>query len=268
MNSVIDGKDVNVPGQPIFIVAEIGMNHMGDEGYAEEYLKTLAAVHPDGVTFQVREKEYYAKQKPEKSPFLSDRYYHSAAERTKKSHIRFGIGLCDAEKVPFFEEIGTDFYKILSKDIGNWELVTKVLSTGKPVYVSTGMSDESEIDSFIAGLGVPVPSNLSLIHTQLSYEDTDTNLRAIRRMQERFGVPVSFGSHSTDVNVLYAALGFFPSALFFYVKGERTIEHKDEAHAIPLSRCDAVIAGIRRLEIMIGDGLKKKMANRIADQKE
>ena len=251
----------------ISIICEIGMNHMGDTVYADQYLESVSATRPDGLTFQVREKEYYAKQKPEESPFLSDEYYRVAAKRTKESEIQFGVGLCDVEKVPFFEEIDADFYKILSKDIGNKELITAVLATGKPVYVSTGMSSEDELESFLTELGASVPQNLSLIHTQLSYEDADTNLRAIGRLQERFDIPVAFGSHSTDVNALYASLGFSPSALFFYVKGERPIRHRDEAHAISLSQCPAVIMEIRRLETMMGDGIKKRMENRIADQK-
>lgn len=242
------------------------MNHMGDEAYANQYLKALGAAHPDGLTFQVREKEYYASKQPSESTLLSDDYYRIAAKRAKESGMQFGVGLCDAEKVSFFEEIGTDFYKILSKDINNKDLVSAVLATGKPVYVSTGMSSEEEIESFLTGLGASIPTNLSLIHTQLSYEDEDTNLRAIARLRERFGVPVAFGSHSTDVNALYASLGFSPSALFFYVKGERPIKHKDEQHAILLSQCPAVIPEIRRLETMLGDGIKKKMDNRIADQ--
>lgn len=250
----------------IHIICEIGMNHMGDESYADEYLKTFETARPDGLTFQVREKEYYAKQKLGESPFLSDEYYRSVAKRTQEAGIKFGVAVCETEQVPFFEDIGTDFYKILSKDIGNTELVATVLATGKPVYVSTGMSSEEEIGSFLAGLGTPVPANLSLIHTQLSYEDADTNLMAIQRLHEHFSVPVAFGSHSTDVNALYASLGFSPSALFFYVKDDRPIKHKDETHAILLSQCPTVITEIRRLETMIGDGIKKKMENNIPDQ--
>ena len=242
------------------------MNHMGDTAYADEYLASLATARPDGLTFQVREKAYYEKQKPGESPFLSDDYYRAAAKRTKDAGILFGVAVCEAERVPFFEGIGTDFYKILSKDIGNAELIATVLTTGKPVYVSTGMSSEEELQTFLTGLDVPMPANLALIHTQLSYEDADTNLRAIRRLQERFGVPVAFGSHSTDVNALYASLGFAPSALFFYVKGERPIKHKDEIHAVLLSECSTVMTNIRRLATMMGDGIKKEMENRISNQ--
>lgn len=244
------------------IFVEIGMNHMGDQLYADEYLETLSTVRPEGLTFQVREKEYYAKQKQSESTMLSDEYYWFAANWTKGRGMQFGIALCDAERLPFFESIGTDFYKIIRDDINNRELVDVLLNTGKPVYISTGMSGEEEIDSFI-GRFDSVPSNLSLIHTQLSYEDADTNLRAIRRLRERFGVPVAFGSHSKDVNALYASLGLSPSALFFYVRGRRRIKHKDETHAVPLEQCGLVVAELRKLETMLGDGVKKKMVNSI-----
>lgn len=248
------------------IICEIGMNHMGDTAYADEYLEVLGNARPDGLTFQVREKAYYEKQKPGESPFLSDKYYRSAAKHTQKAGMKFGVAVCEAERVPFFEEIGTDFYKILSKDISNQTLVSAALATGKSVYVSTGTSGEEEIASFLAGLGTSIPSSLSLIHTQLSYEDADTNLRAIQRLQKHFNIPVAFGSHSTDVNALYASLGFSPFALFFYVKGERPIKHKDESHAVLLSQCPTVMKEIRRLETMLGDGIKKKMENSIPDQ--
>lgn len=250
------------------IVAEVGMNHLGYPLSANKYMEALASVRPDAVTFQIREPEYYQKQQPGESTLLPEGYYELAAMQARSAGMQFGIALCDATKVPYFERIRTDFYKVLSKDIGNVELVRALLATGKTVYVSTGMSDEDEIAAFLAGLGSSVPPNLSLIHTQLSYNDADTNLRAIGRLQKRFSVPVAFGLHSPDVHALYAALGFSPSALFFYVKGDRKVKHKDEEHAVRLTECAAVVAEIRRLERMLGDGVKKKMGNTIPDQKK
>lgn len=266
MDLITKSKDAVPTGSSCLIITEIGMNHMGDAAYADQYINSLAAAGPDGLTFQVREKGYYAKQKIGESTELPDEQYQLAAKRAKEYGMRFGVTLCDLEKLGFFEEIGSDFYKVLSKDISDHELVTGLLGTGKPVYVSTGMSGEDDISAFLTGFN-PLPPSLSLIHTQLSYDDADTNLRAIGRLRERFGIPVAFGLHSTDVNVLYASIGFQPSALFFYVKGERVIKHKDEQHAVLLSRCPEIISEIRRLEEMMGDGVKKKMENRIADQK-
>lgn len=249
-------------GQGCLIVAEIGMNHMGDELYADHYLTALGFVRPEGITFQVQTEAYYVEE-AHSALRLSDEYYRRAAKRTKELGMLFGVSLCEVGKVPFFNEIGTDFYKVLSKDIGNTKLVAAVLATGKPVYVSTGMSDEAEIASFFAGFGESEPYNLALIHTQLSYDDADTNLRAIAELRASFGVPVAFGLHSRDVNALYASLGFSPAALFFYVKGARHTTHRDEEHAVSLALCRETVAEIRRLETMLGDGVKKKMENRI-----
>ncbi len=242
------------------------MNHMGDAAYANAYVDTLIQARPDGVTLQVREKAYYAKQKPGESPYLPAESYRDSARRLQDAKIQFGVALCDLEDIPLFVEIGVDFYKVLSKDIGNRPLIAAIAKTGKPIYVSTGMSDEDEIASFLAATG-HLSSQIALIHTQLSYQDADTNLRAIARLRELFHVPVAFGSHSTDANVMYAALGFDPAAIFLYVKGDRAIQHKDEDHAVPLSRTPALIQEIRRLETMLGDGVKRKMSNRIAAQK-
>lgn len=239
---------------------------MGDALYADKYLESiLNCARPDALTFQVREKEYYAQQKQGESTLLPDDYYSSVIRWVKEKGVQFGIALCDVEKLPFFERIGTDFYKVIRGDINNCELVDALLKTGKPVYISTGMSDEVEIWKAIPFIP---PSNLALVHTQLSYDDADTNLRAIARLRDRFRVKeVAFGLHSPDVNALYASLGFSPSALFFYVKGDRPIKHKDETHAISLEQCKLVVAELRRLETMMGDGVKRKMENRIPDQK-
>ncbi len=250
-----------------FVVAEIGMNHMGDERYADASIEALSVAGPDGLTFQVRENGYYAPPKPEAALLLSDEYYRRAAKRTKEGAMRFGVGLCDIGKISFFEEIGTDFYKVLSKDLGNRELVAALVATAKPVFVSTGTADEDDIQSFLEGLGGEAPANLSLIHTQLTYDDADTNLRAIGRLRERFGVPVGFGLHSKEMNALYASLGFSPSNIFFYVKGARPIKHRDEQHAVPLSHCAVVVKQVRQLEAMMGNGIKKKMRNSIPDQR-
>lgn len=247
----------------LLLITEIGLNHMGSMEYADEYLEALYQVGPDGLTFQVREGSFYKKNPSLELPHT---YYHFAALKMKERGMQFGVALCDAGMIPFLEEIGTSFYKVIRDGIRDRSFVSDLLATGKPVYVSTGMSGEDEIRLFLEEFG-RMP-NLSLIHTQLSYDDADTNLRAIGRLHERFGVPVAFGLHSTNAHALYASLGFDPSALFFYVKGSKPIKHRDEAHAIPLAECPALIAEVKRLAVMLGDGVKRKMENRIPDQKK
>jgi len=242
------------------IICEIGVNHLGDEDYADEYVSALVDARPDAVTFQVREPERY--QGESAKLLLPETYYQKAARRVKQAGLRFGMALADENKVEFFENLNVDFYKVLSKDILNFSLLDKVLATNKPIFISTGLSDFEEIDKLVEFLGAR-KKRCALIHTQLTHEIEETQLKAIPQMQKKFQLPVAFGSHSPNPNVLYASIGLEPSDIFFYVKGGRTTVHPDEKHAIKLSDCTAVIANLKELEDALGDGIKHKMKNTI-----
>lgn len=239
---------------------------MGDPRYSDEYLDHLCDQSGfDGVTFQVREPAFYAKGATEKSLMLSDEYYAQAASRVREAGLKFGVALSDLSKLEAFESMQADLYKVLSKDIGDLELLRALLATGKPVWVSTGKSDEDEIERVLGVVGKA--GNLALIHTQLTYDDAETNLRAIARLREHFGVPVGFGLHATDSCALVASVAFEPASLFLYVKGHGYAKHRDERHALSLGEATSIVPRIRRAEAMLGSGVKKKMENQIPDQR-
>ena len=242
---------MSVPG----VICEIGLNHFGDPFYADEYLDALLAIRPYGIAFQVLEEDFYQRKGWLK---LDDGYYREAVARVQRERISFGIALADPSRVDFFNSLGVDFYKILSKDIGHKELTTKVLRTGKPVFVSTGKSNIEEVSVFVEE-NEEFKGQIVLNHTRLDRNLSRVNLRAISVMQHRFGLPVSFGYHSVNLNVLYAAIAFEPSHLFFFVRGSRRGCHPDEEHAIPLSVCETVIRNLRELFSALGDGVKTKI---------
>ncbi len=241
----------------IMIICEVGLNHCGDIKYADEYVGELLKAKPDGLTFQIREKEFYKKE-PGRNLLLPDKYYETVIPRVKSSGIKFGMAICDPDKVEFCEKIGADFYKIIRDDIKNYGLISKLLNTGKKVFVSTGMASLEDISAFI-GMAAEHRDQVTLIHTQLSHLLTETNLRAITVLRDKFNLPVAFGSHAANHNILYMALGFEPSDVFFYVKGDRAIGHLDNEHAIELRRCKEAIDNLRELSRAIGDGRKVKM---------
>ena len=82
-------------------------------------------------------------------------------------------------------------------------------------------------------------------------------------MKKKFKLPVSFGLHSENFNVLYAAIGFEPDAILFYVKGEKDIIHKDERNAVRLSKCPEIFYNLRELPLALGSGKKIKMESKL-----
>ena len=96
------------------IISEIGINHMGDKKYAENILRDLLKIKDiDAITFQVREESFYYGSR--KKLILSDDFYIKVKYLVKKANKKFGIALCDENKVKFFENLGIDFVKIINK---------------------------------------------------------------------------------------------------------------------------------------------------------
>ena len=176
------------------IIAELGLNHQGDEAEVYKLLDSFLSTSIDAVTMQVREADYYKQTKNEKY-FLDDSVYTEAAQKILLKKKRFGIALSDPAKVDFFTQAGASFFKVLSKDINNYRLLEKIASTGKDVYISTGLSDFDEIqnavDFFKKHGVVPV-----LNHTALTYSPEMINLKSIIELKNQFKLKVSYGNHS------------------------------------------------------------------------
>ena len=244
------------------IICEIGQNHCGDVKYAEHYVDALIKFPPDAIMFQLREKEYY--QKGIGARFiLPESFYKKAAIRIKKTNVKLGMAICDPDRIGFCEKIGVDFYKIPGKDIKNYDLIFGLLSTGKKVFMSTGMSSMEEIGIFVKKTK-KFKDQISLIHTQMSPLLEEVNLRAISVMKRKFGLPVAFGNHCPNINALYVVLSFEPSDIFLYVKGNKKgANHRDNDHAVFLSDYPKVIRNLRELPMILGKEEKNKMENKI-----
>jgi len=234
-------------------IAEIGLNHIGEEARAVDLLTKVLASGVDALTFQIREPKFYESQESSHRP-LSMSFYTKAAERCREAGLQFGIAIADRLLVESFQEIGTDFWKTLSWDFGNKELRDALFKTGKRVFLSTGLSDMATVIEGSKGL-----SNATLIHTQLSQDAGDVNLKAIPTMAKTTGLPIAFGLHCEDHDVLKVALAFEPASIFFYVKQAGIEGLFDDKHAIDVEELSGYVAELRKLNQSLGTGEKASM---------
>jgi len=240
------------------IIAEIGKNHHGSEDYAKEYIKKSFSANVDAVLFHIREKEFY-KKTGQKRKMLSDSFYKEAATISKKKGKKFGITIADIEKVDFLEKIGIDFYKILSQDINNIDLIKRVLKTGKLTFISTGLSNYNEISKVMKSIK-PMSKNIKLIHTTISSDIKHVNLNAINELSKKFNLPIAFGNHCKNPLVIYVSIAYNPSDIFFYVKGSKFRQHQDDVHAIKLSDLNEYVKNIKEIQISLGTKNKMKLS--------
>ncbi|MBC7288631.1 MAG: N-acetylneuraminate synthase family protein, partial [Armatimonadetes bacterium] len=183
-----DGKYIYIgkrrvgPGEPVFFIAEIGINHNGNPELARKLIDLAAECGADAVKFQKRKlsevydrgaiDDIFAQDKDVqfvldwlKRCELSDEVFAELAEYAWSKGLEFLCSPWDRDSVDFLERLGVRAYKIASADMTNFPLLRYVSQTGKPLLVSTGMSDWQEIErtvEFLRQLGAP----FALLHCQ------------------------------------------------------------------------------------------------------
>jgi len=248
------------------IIAEIGLNHLGSEKYLDEYLDYLLKSSVDAITLQIREKNFYTNSKYSEYQLSLD-VYNDVCSKVKSSGKKFGMALSDLSLAPFFNE-KVDFYKILSKDLGDQQFIEQLINiVDKPFFISTGLSSYDAIEYFISEVNSKMVKNVTLIHTRLSNKVEDTNLKAIQNMKSKFKMPIAFGNHCENPLVTYTALAYAPTAIFLYIKGDWTMNHPDERHAISLDEIIDFSKNIKQVLKSIGNGHKEDLKNIIEGQK-
>ena len=234
------------------IIAEIGLNHMGDKNKVDMFCNVLGETDFDAVTVQVREAEFYENPKY-CDMVLADHVYLKIANQIKSANKqKFGVALADIHKLGLFERADCDFYKILSKDFLNKNFVRHIFKNIQPdkqVIFSTGTSSHEDIQFFLSENGSEL-HRIGLIHTQLTNRAEEVNLKVIETLLE----------------VLYAAQSFNPEHSFVYIKGNDDCPYPDDLHAVPIAAAAALSEKIKMVRTSIGTGIKKRMKNEIEGQ--
>ena len=135
----------------VFIIAEIGNNHEGDLQLAKELIDRAIDSGADAVKFQTivpelfvstKEKERVARLK--KFQFTTDQFFE-LSNYSKEREIIFFSTPFDLVSAEFLNTIQPVF-KIASGDNNFFPLIDKVSSFGKPMIISTGLSNYKRID--------------------------------------------------------------------------------------------------------------------------
>jgi sialic acid synthase SpsE len=234
-------------------IAEIGLNHLGSEERARRMLERLLTASIDAITFQIRENRFYKGDDVSRRR-LSEGFYKWAAKIIHEKGRRLGIAIGDESTIPFFDSLGVDFWKTLSWDFKNHSLNALLQLTGKTVFMSTGLANMEDI------IEVSLKwKNVVLIHTQLSQKIEDVNLKAIHTIRNRNNLPVAFGLHCSNHDVLKLAICFEPEAIFFYVKEQGCSGLFDDEHAIPMNQVGDWVDSLNVLMKALGTGTKEAM---------
>ena len=283
MSTVKIGNKQLGPGQPCYVIAEIGINHNGDVDLAKRLISVAVAAGCDAVKFQKRTVEVVYTEKelaqPRPNPFgdtngdlkrgleFGQEDYAEINSFCKQVKIDWFVSPWDEASVDFVEQFNPPVYKIASASLTDDSLLRHVRKTSKPVIASTGMSTYDEIDHAVDVLG---KENLILMHTTSTYpaKYEQLNLRAIPAMIERYGIPVGYSGHETGIPTSVAAAVLGACCVERHITMDRAMWGSDQAASLEPNGISRLVRDIRLCEQSMGDGVKRVYEDEIPVMKK
>ena len=171
----------------------------------------------------------------------------------KKNEIRFGVATNNIKTIKKLKNIRIDFWKIISPQFFNNDLIEIALKTKKDVYLSCGIASTNDI--YVKSKKY---KKLKFIHTSFSEKIYDTNMLAINKIREKINKNISFGLHSNLHQLIISAISLQVDKAFFYVKFNDNKYYPDNQHAINLEDLKKNILNWNKISISFGDGVKKR----------
>lgn len=281
MSEAVRIADVPVgDGHPVYVIAEIGLNHNGDVENAKKLIDIAVEAGAQAVKFQKRTPDIatpeHMKSTPRETPwgtmtYLEYRYkvefeqdeYREIDAYCKSKRIAWFASPWDEPSVDFLEEMDVVAYKVASASVTDLGMLRKLKATGKPVILSTGMSTLEQIDTAVEVLG---KDNLVIMHATSTYPlpAEEANLRTITTLKERYGVPVGYSGHEPGLQISLAAVALGAVAVERHITLDRTMWGSDHAASLEPKGFINLLRDIRIIETALGDGVKRVFPGELA----
>lgn len=232
MKDIQIGKFIIGESHKPFVIAEMSGNHNQSLDKALSIIDAAAATGAhaiklqtytaDTLTINVSHGEFHISDNTSlwKNRNLYELYqeahtpweWHKALfERAKEKGIICFSTPFDETAVDFLETLNAPAYKIASFENNHLPLLKKIAQTGKPVIMSTGISDLSNLEDAVKTLRSNGCKDLVLLKCTSTYPATpeNTNILTIPHMKKLFDCHVGISDHTlgTGVSVAAVALG-------------------------------------------------------------
>ena len=176
----------------------------------------------------------------------------------KTKNIKWFASAWDLESQEFLEKFNLPYNKIASAMLVYSDLLEMVAKEKKRTFISTGMSEIKDIDNAVE-IFKKHNCDFDLMHTVSTYpmNDEHANLSVIKTLKERYQCKVGYSGHENGILISHAAAAMGVSSIERHITLSRSMYGSDQAASIEMNGMRILVEGVRKIELAIGDGIKK-----------
>jgi N-acetylneuraminate synthase len=274
------GNHIVGDGHPVFMIAEIGINHNGDMQIAKKLIDGAFVCNWHCVKFQKRTPEICVPEAQKnvmrdtpwgRIPYIEYRkkiefgeeQYRYIDSYCKEKPILWSASVWDIPSLEFLMEYDVPFIKIPSAKLTEDKLLIESAKTAKPIILSTGMSTLEELDHAVEILEKHSKGNYILMHTNSAYPAPieELNLNLISFLKERYNCIVGYSGHEYDLEPSVVAVAMGAKVLERHVTLNHNMWGSDQSASLEVHAMDFLFRRIANIDVMLGDGGKRITAS-------
>lgn len=265
----------------VFVIAEAGVNHNGDEKLAMELIKHAKCCGADAVKFQTfsaeslvcpgaKKAEYQEKSSDGDDQFsmlkkleMSDELHSKLFNYCKDVGVEFMSTPFDKEALDFLIGLGMKRIKIPSGEITNLPFIRYISSKDLPMIMSTGMSTLAEIQVAVdvivqerirCGFTDAIDDVLTILHCTSNYpaKCEDVNLNAMITIKDTTNLPVGYSDHTLGTEVAIASVAMGARVVEKHFTLDKKMSGPDHQASLSVEELMAMITSIRNVENALG----------------
>ena len=259
----------------VFLIAEIGQAHDGSLGILHSYIDALAGTGVDAVKFQTHiasaessihepfrvNFSYEDKTRYDywKRMGFTEEQWIGIKTHCEEAGLEFMSSPFSLEAVDLLERLGVKRYKIGSGEVNNFLMLEKIARTGKPVILSSGMSNYTDIEKAINYLRDRV-EHVSVVQCTTAYPTpySRLGLNVITELKDRFpGAKIGLSEHTGEIYAGIAAVAIGADLLEFHAVFDKRMFGPDATSSLEIDQIRELVRGVRSIEDSINNPINK-----------
>ena len=258
------------PEQPVYLIAEIGLNHNGDVDLALKMIEAAARSGAHCAKFQLFDSTHFINsgarlgdgepgslQSFFQSFELSADEWQRVTHACKENRIDFLCSVFDEPSLDLYEKLGGTSVKIASTDLTCRPLLESVRKRKLGIYLSTGASNADEIERTVSWIGNPE----LLFQCVSSYpaNPEDYNLRTLTFWQQKYGCLTGISDHCMELTLSLQMPALGGVAIERYFTLDRNMEGPDHSISSTPEDFGSLRRQLALLQKAMGNGVKRSM---------